>query len=234
LGDSFNVLLITAASVGFVHTVLGPDHYLPFIVLGRARGWPMARTLSVTGLCGVGHVAGSVVLGAAGAVLGVAVGSLEAVEALRGVLAAWLLVGFGAAYLVWGVRLAIRRRPHTHRHVHGDGMVHEHSHDHRDAHAHVHEGRNLTPWVLFVVFVLGPCEPLIPVLMYPALEMGPAEVLVVAAVFGAVTVLTMLAAVALASRGLRFVKLAPIERWSHALAGMMIALSGLAIQMLGL
>ena len=177
MGDSLTVLLATAASIGFVHTVLGPDHYLPFIIMGRVRGWSRVRTLAITGLCGVGHVLGSIVLGAAGAVLGVAAGSLEAVEALRGELAAWLLIGFGVAYFAWGIRLAARRRPHTHRHIHVDGRSHEHTHDHRNAHAHVHDGGSFTPWVLFVIFVLGPCEPLIPVLMYPALEMGPVEVM---------------------------------------------------------
>ncbi len=232
--DSLTVLLTVAASIGFLHTVLGPDHYLPFIVMGRAREWSMGRTLAVTGLCGVGHVAGSILLGAAGAALGLAVGSLEAVEAVRGEMAAWLLIGFGVAYAAWGIRQAVRRRPHVHRHLHLDGEVHEHVHDHRDAHAHVHESRNLTPWVLFVIFVLGPCEPLIPLLIYPALEMGAAEVLLVAGVFGVVTILTMLTTVALASWGLRFVHLGGLVRWSHAMAGIMIALSGLAIQFLGL
>ncbi len=32
------VLGIAAASIGFFHTLLGPDHYLPFIVMARARG----------------------------------------------------------------------------------------------------------------------------------------------------------------------------------------------------
>jgi len=27
------VLLATAASLGFIHTLIGPDHYLPFIVM---------------------------------------------------------------------------------------------------------------------------------------------------------------------------------------------------------
>ena len=234
MGDSLAVLLATAASIGFIHTVLGPDHYLPFVVMGRARGWSVTRTVTITGLCGVGHVLGSVLLGLIGAALGVALGSLEAVEAVRGELAAWLLVGFGVAYFAWGLRLAVRRRPHTHLHLHGDGRAHEHSHDHRDAHSHVHDGKSLTPWVLFVIFVLGPCEPLIPVLMYPALEMGHVEVLAVATVFGLVTVLTMVAAVLLASWGLRMVRLEPLARWSHAMAGAMIALSGLAIQILGI
>ena len=53
-----------------------------------------------------------------------------------------------------------------------DGTVHDHTHDHHESHAHMHEapaGRtNLTPWALFIIFVLGPCEPLIPLFVLPA------------------------------------------------------------------
>ncbi|MBL7071591.1 MAG: hypothetical protein ISS26_05425 [Candidatus Omnitrophica bacterium] len=48
-------LYITAASIGFFHTLLGPDHYLPFIVIGKARKWSLAKLSIVTFLCGLGH-----------------------------------------------------------------------------------------------------------------------------------------------------------------------------------
>ena len=37
------VLLISAASIGFFHTLFGPDHYLPFIVMGKARKWSVKK-----------------------------------------------------------------------------------------------------------------------------------------------------------------------------------------------
>ena len=33
MASDLNILLVTAASVGFIHTVAGPDHYLPFVVM---------------------------------------------------------------------------------------------------------------------------------------------------------------------------------------------------------
>jgi hypothetical protein len=88
--------------------------------------------------------------------------------------------------------------------------------------------------VLFVIFVFGPCEPLIPILMYPAARSGLFDLLVVTAVFGAVTTATMLAAVFLGKAGVDFLPLKPIQRYSHALAGATILLCGVAIQFLGL
>jgi threonine/homoserine/homoserine lactone efflux protein len=92
----------------------------------------------------------------------------------------------------------------------------------------------VTPWVLFVIFVFGPCEPLIPLLMYPAAESGTVDLLVVTAVFGLVTTSTMLAAVLLGRAGVDFLPLKKVQRYSHALAGASILLCGLAILFLGL
>jgi hypothetical protein len=59
-------LVITAASLGFFHTLLGPDHYLPFIMMSWARGWSGLKTGLITFLCGLGHICSSVVLGLIG------------------------------------------------------------------------------------------------------------------------------------------------------------------------
>lgn len=66
MGNEIWILIVTAATLGFVHTILGPDHYLPFIVMSKARNWTTFRTVMITVLCGLGHVASSVVVGAIG------------------------------------------------------------------------------------------------------------------------------------------------------------------------
>lgn len=231
------MLTLSAAAIAFLHTILGPDHYLPFIAMAKARGWSMHRTLRITLLCGAGHLAGSVALGLVGIAIGAQLASLEWLERVRGDLAAWLLVGFGLAYTAWGIRQAWRNRPHTHWHEH-EGVVHRHEHTHHRDHAHVHpaSGRktSITPWLIFVIFVLGPCEPLIPLLMYPAAQASLPGVLLVTTVFGVVTVLTMLCAVWLTLAGLERLRLQALERYAHALAGGAVLTCGLAIVFLGL
>jgi hypothetical protein len=88
--------------------------------------------------------------------------------------------------------------------------------------------------MLFVVFVLGPCEALIPVLMYPAAVHGVAATVLVTVVFAIATIATMAAAVVVGLRGLALVEVSRLERYRHALAGAAILLCGVGIRMLGL
>jgi hypothetical protein len=232
------LLASTAASIAFIHTLLGPDHYLPFIVMGRARQWSKAKVAWITTLCGLGHVAGSILIGAIGIAAGVAVGELEVLEGFRGSLASWAVFGFGLAYMVWGLRRAMTGKSHTHAHIHPDGTTHSHGHDHRGGHVHVHEApaqprASLTPWVLFTIFVLGPCEPLIPLLMVPAVEHGWHNVALISGIFGVVTIATMLGVVFAGISGLSFVSIKSAERFAHALAGAVVAICGGAMVFLG-
>jgi ABC-type nickel/cobalt efflux system permease component RcnA len=251
-------LLGTAAFVGFVHTVLGPDHYIPFIAMSKVGRWSLPKTLLITFFCGVGHVLSSIVLGFLGILAVLAAGTLDWFEGLRGDLAAWLLLGFGLAYMVWGIRRAIRNRPHTHLHVHPDGSLHRHEHMHHAEHAHPHvalerpaaddpaaagkgaphpvsdatghrgdaAASRMTPWVLFTVFVLGPCEPLIPLLMCPALRHSAWGVAAVGGVYAVCTIGAMLTIVATGYYGLLRLSSSRLERYSHALAGFSLAACG--------
>lgn len=230
-------LYITAATLGFLHTVFGPDHYVPFIVMAKARNWGALKTAILTILCGIGHIMSSVVIGLAGVIFGIEVMKLEALESFRGNIAGWLLIIFGFTYLVWGIYRAIKNRPHEHIHGHVDSKEHSHTHSHDKEHVHLHTEKgkvNITPWILFTIFVFGPCEPLIPILMYPAAKNSSLGVILVAAIFGVITISTMLTVVMASYFGLKIVNFGRMERYSHILAGASIFLCGLAIQFLGL
>jgi len=233
-----NALIITAASIAFFHTLFGPDHYVPFIMMSWSRKWSTTKTAMITILCGIGHVGSSVILGMVGVAMGLAVKKLEIVESVRGDFAAWLLTAFGLAYLVWGLRQAYRNKPHVHSHLHTDTSEHTHVHGHHEEHLHVHDGKknlpSITPWALFVIFVFGPCEPLIPILMYPAAQSSLFGLVVVTGVFSVITIGTMLVTVLLSRAGVDFLPLTQIQRFTHALAGGAIFLCGLAIVFIGL
>jgi hypothetical protein len=92
--------------------------------------------------------------------------------------------------------------------------------------------------VIFVIFVLGPCEPLIPLLMYPAARESTLGVIMVTGVFGVVTVATMTVVVLAVMLGLDRLKLqsrfGDLTRFSHAAAGGTLLVCGMSVTFLGL
>ena len=237
MGSGLMPLYITAATIGFMHTLFGPDHYVPFIVIAKAKNWGVLKTVILTILCGIGHIMSSVIIGLAGVIFGINIMKLKAFESFRGNIAGWLLIIFGFTYLVWGIHRAVKNKPHEHIHAHVDSKEHLHAHSHNQEHAHLHmeKGKvNITPWILFTIFVFGPCEPLIPLIMYPASKNSSIGVMLVAAIFGVITIFTMLTIVMASYFGLKLVSFSRMERYSHACAGASIFLCGVAVQFLGL
>ena len=92
----------------------------------------------------------------------------------------------------------------------------------------------LTFWGLFIIFVLGPCEPLIPLFVLPASRGRWDLAILTGVVFGALTIALMVAVTILALAGLSHLNFGRLERWSHAMAGAVIAISGAAVLFLGL
>jgi len=224
-----------AALVAFIHVIAGPDHYIPSIVLAKANKWSAKRTALISIFCGVGHILSSVVVGLIAVAIGISLGALEHIESIRGGVAAYLLIGFGLAYAIWGIRYAIKSKPHMHLHLHPEGFEHSHGHTHFGEHAHAHQERNKRLfWIMFIIFVFGVCEPLIPLVMVPAIEQNWWGVLAVALVFGSITVATMTTIIVLSYKGLEPVRLGFMERYSHLGAGSIIAMLGFAVRFFGL
>lgn len=230
-----HVLLITAISLGFIHTLLGPDHYLPFIVLSKARKWSLSKTLWITFFGGVGHILGSVALGIAGVALGISLSKIELIETSRGNLVAWMLIVFGFFYTVYGIVKYLRNGHHTHlpkfllpksirkyRHLPTVEIEEEKE-----------DTTRLTPWILFLIFVFGPCEVLIPLLIYPASEHNMFGVFLVSLLFGIATISTMLLTVFIGYKGTSLALFKKLEKYMHMVAGSVIFISGIGIRFWG-
>jgi len=231
------VLASAAASIGFVHTALGPDHYIPFIALSKSQNWSKFKTVWVTTISGIGHVGSSILIGVFGYLIGITLFSLESLESIRANVAGWSLIILGLLYTIWGIKKSFKNETHSHLHVHSDGTLHNHTHNHKSSeHIHIHEDTksNITPWILFIIFVFGPCEPLIPLLIYPAAEHNVFAVVLISTIFGIVTIGTMLVIVFLGLYGLSIVPMKKMQKHIHTLAGVSILLCGIAVQFLGL
>ncbi|MEX0331602.1 MAG: hypothetical protein AB3N64_09295 [Puniceicoccaceae bacterium] len=234
IDSSSGALLLTAMVVGVTHTLLGPDHYLPFVALAKARKWSARKTLLLTGICGLGHVLGSIALGAIGVLAGWSLGSLEWIESARGTIAAWLLTGMGAIYLAWAIKGLGRKKEHSHTHVHADGTIHRHPHTHKGEHAHPHlanQRHTVTAWSLFVIFIFGPCEAFIPILFFPAVQHDWWLAGMTTLLFAASTIGTMMGVVYLMQRGMEWIPFRRFSRYGHVMAGLIILLCGTAIHL---
>ena len=108
--DNLSALITTTLAIGFGYTFFGMDHYLPIVALSKTNGWSNRKTLWVVIACGAGHVASSLALGLAGIGLSAGLTTLMDIQELRGLLATWLLILFGAAYFLWGLRVAFRHK----------------------------------------------------------------------------------------------------------------------------
>ena len=226
------LLMGAAITIGFLHTAAGPDHYLPFIALSRARGWTFPRTLLWTIICGCGHVWSSVALALGGAALGWSLSHVKWLESLRGGLAGWALLLFGIFYVIYGLIRVTRNTRHKHFDIveNGEMYVYEHKHGQtvRPDERHV-----VTPWVMFIIFVLGPCEPMIPLLYFPAARNSWAGMMLLIIVYTVVTLLTMLLMVAAGYYGFSFLKTGKLEPYTHVLAGFTILICGAGMIWIG-
>jgi hypothetical protein len=211
----FGALAFAAVSVGSLHT-LAPDHWVPFAALARARGWSAGKTARITLVCGFGHVTVSVLLGLAGLAFG-----LEIVQALGARLeaaAGLLLVGFGLAYGVWGLRRAVGRRLHGHAHFRYD---------------HVHDERGTTAWTLFLLFSADPCVAVMPIL-FAAAPLGASSTAAIVLLYELATVGMMVLLVLPARAGARTLRGQWIDRYGDTAAGGVIAAVGRVVVGLGL
>lgn len=96
-------ILATGLATAFLHAAI-PTHWLPFVLVGRAQGWSLARTLGAVLAAGLAHIATTAVAGALLVAAGLALN-----QWLSGVLpwiSAGLLFAFGLFYLA---RAAVRR-----------------------------------------------------------------------------------------------------------------------------
>jgi len=229
------VLISTAASIGVIHTVLAIDHYIPFAVMSKANNWGLAKTIRIVFVCGAGHVLATVLLGLVGIYLGTQLSFFIRIEEFRGEIAKWLLIAFGAVYMLIGVRSAIKNAPHKHLLSGSCDICHDHHETHEHSHSAAHTDKNGIPhsfWPLFVVMILGPCEFLIPLLLYPAAVYGAFSVAVIALVFSVCTIASMIICTVIALKGINMIPTKRLERYSHALTGLTILICGVLVHFL--
>ncbi|QHS62320.1 urease accessory protein UreH domain-containing protein [Chitinophaga agri] len=232
MNAALQLLITTAVTISFLHTVTGPDHYVPFIALSRVRGWSISKTVGWTLLCGAAHVGSSVLLGLLGIGLGWSLSKISGVEGVRGGLAGWALLTFGLLYTIWGLKRAWSNKVHKHFDVYDNGEIYVYEHKHGEI-VYPQERMKVTPWIMLIIFGLGPCEPLIPLLTYPAAQHSAYGMCMLIGSFTLFTLLTMVGMVLLGYYGFSLLRISYLERYVHALGGVTILICGVGMVCLG-
>jgi len=206
--NSLWLLLVSTVSIAFLHA-LAPDHWMPFAAIAKAQNWSKPRLLWITFISGIGHVGISIIFSILGILLGFSLSKLKGIEGHRGEVALWLLIGFGIAYMVWGIKKAREKK-------------------YKVTDEEELKAKTVAVWTMFAVIILGPCEPLIP-LVFLGYNYGYAGIVAVSVVFSIITIIMMLTQSVLAFMGIQWLKNDIADRYSHAFAGLVIALTGVFV-----
>lgn len=224
-------IAFTGFTVAFFHAAI-PTHWLPFVLVARARSWSKGRAILVLALAGLGHVGVMTLLG-----LGIAWAGFRLDQRMGRVfpwIAGGLLFAF-AIYYFWrqasGRGICHHNPPGGHHHA-GEHCADEHEE------SHWQEELNESPllstetgdWTaiggLFVMLTLSPCEGFLPIYL-SGVQFGwrgffILSLILAVATFAAMAVFTWLALI-----GFERFRLNRFERYEAGMLGALFAMLGL-------
>jgi hypothetical protein len=192
----------------FLHAAL-PTHWLPFVLVGRAQRWSLARVMTVVVTAGLAHIASTAIVGSLIVAAGLALNAW--IGGLLPHLSAALLFIFGAFYLA----RASLQKPVTA--TGPEAEVPEPAVSDRAAF-----------WGLVLMMAVTPGEVLLPIYLSSATE-GVMALVLLTLSFAAGTVLGMTLLAALASAGYSILRLERWARYEGAILGVALILIGLLV-----
>ena len=192
----------------FLHAAL-PTHWLPFVLVGRAQRWSMARTLLAVVVAGLAHIVTTAVLG--GLIVAAGLALDQWIKGVLPHLSAVLLFLFGAFYLT----RATLRRP-----------VPASSPPLTEAEPAV---SNRAAFIgLVAMLAVSPGEVLLPIYLSASSE-GVAALGLLSLVFAAGTVMGMAVFTGLARAGASILRLERWARYEGAVLGLALIALGLMV-----
>ena len=226
----------TGFTVAFFHAAI-PTHWLPFVLVSRARGWSRAKTLGVVALAGAGHVALTSLLGLVIAWFGFKLD--ERVGAAFPWLAAGFLGVMGLFYFwrQWrGEGICHHPVPGGHHHE-SEHCGHEEDHTHWDeelkdsALVSAESGDRAAVGGLFLMLTLSPCEGFLPIYL-AGVKFGRMGFFTLSAILAVAALAAMLLFTSLALQGLERFKVKFLERYEAGLLGGLFAVLGVLVVLL--
>ncbi len=234
--QSLPALLVGTLTIAALHALI-PSHWLAFALVGRAKRWPVRRTLFVTILAGTGHALLTMILGLL--VASVGKGLQRAIPpqaehaATSGIL---ILLGLYFVLPILRARLAGRPpSPHSEEEPHDQAGSHAgHSHaDHApDTLAQRLGSAPSMMGVLVLGMTLSPCLDLLSVYVAASALSWP-SLLLIGLLMATTTVAIMSLLVWLALRGLELLRLSWLERNEGLVVGVLLIALGILLFFIG-
>ena len=196
-------------AAAFLHAAL-PTHWLPFVLVGRAQGWDLKRTLGTAAIAGLAHIGSTALVGTLIVAAGLALDRW--IEGLLPHLSAVLLFLFGAFYLA----RAMLKPAVT---AGGPDLTDD---------TPTTVSNSAAFWGLIALMALSPGEVLLPLYLSAATEgVGVLALLTLAFALG--TVLGMVLLTAVARAGFSILKLERWARYEGAILGVALIALGLLV-----
>lgn len=228
-----STIAFTGFAVAFFHAAI-PTHWLPFVLVSRARGWARGKTLAVAVFAGLGHIALTTLLG-----LGIAWFGFQIDEKIGRLFPLFI----GGALLAIGIFYFWRQfsgRGVMHHHPPGGqhhesaecGQPHEISHWDEELKESALVSQHSGDWAaisgLFMMLTLSPCEGFLPIYL-SGVRYGWTGFVVLSVILAVGTLAGMLVFTALTLVGLERFQLKKFERVEAALLGTIFSLLGLLV-----
>jgi len=220
----------TGFTVAFFHAAI-PTHWLPFVLVSRARSWSRGKTLAVSALAGLGHVALTSLLGLVIAWFGFRLD--ERAGNLFPRIAGGFLLLIGAIYFwrQWSGRGVLHHHPPGGHHQASEHCGHALDHSHWDD--ELKESRLVSDkagdWAaisgLFMMLTLSPCEGFLPVYL-SGVQFGWRGFFVLSLILAVGTLAGMLVFTWLTLVGLERVQVQRFERYEAGLLGSIFTVLG--------
>jgi putative Mn2+ efflux pump MntP len=207
-------LVVAAVVVSVVHGLL-PNHWAPFVLIGRAQKWSLRKMLGVLVLAGAAHIAIAGVLALATLLVGIAV--MDHIGDWAHTIPGLILLGFGITYVVVDL---VRGESHQHHH---------------DVHVAAREGMSdrTATTTLILLLALSPCEAMVPVFVSAAPTGDPLFLVLLVVLAGIASLGVMTAAAVLAWLGMARISFGWVAHHERLVMGLILGVIGLATLLLG-
>lgn len=216
-------LLLGAVALSIIHAMI-PNHWLPFIVIGKAERWSRQETLKITAISGLSHTASTILVGIAVGVIGYKLSSVAGI--FTHMVAPLVMVIIGILYVLR--REYPAGKPHHH---HGEAHHHIRHHSHGERHLEGNStgdrsgGAMITSLVAAMFF--SPCLEIEAYYFTAGTALGWVGIASVSVIYMILTVGGMVLLVDLGRRGGERIKFSFMENHENLITGAILVATGI-------